>query len=316
MKLLCFETNKESTTMLDKATVLTTIYTIVDDVMKGSKVIQEILSRPGPAPSLCDSEVITIALYQELIGEPREDHFFRLHAEPLRAYFPGLNERSRYNRRKRDLWSVILAVRMALQIIVDALSLEETAVIDSAPVPCVSYKRGKAESDFAGVADYGVCSSKAMKYFGFKLHTIVNLTGVIMNFMLTPANRYDNQPVVEFLDSFSHQLKRLLGDGAYNDATLQKFLEQYRGLELLAPAKVNQESPRTQEAQTQLNRLRLICETVNAQLQEQLHLSKHYAKSVWGAMTRIAAKLTAHSVGMMVNQLLGRPLLHLADLAV
>jgi hypothetical protein len=302
--------------MLDKATVLTTLFTIVDDVMKGSSVIQKILSRPGPAPSLSDSEVVSIALYQELIGEPREDHFFRLHAKPLRVYFPGLNERSRYNRRKRDLWSVILAVRMALQIIVDALQLEETAVIDSAPVPCVGYKRSKAESDFVGKADYGVCSSKAMKYFGFKLHTIVNLTGVIMSFVLTPANRYDNQPVVEFLDSFSHHLKCLLGDGAYNDATLQKFLEQYRSLELLAPAKVNQESPRSPQAQQQLNRLRLICETVNAQLQEQLHLSKHYAKSTWGAMTRIAAKLTAHSVGMMVNQLLGRPPLHLASLAV
>lgn len=302
--------------MLEKATVLTTLFTIVDDVMKGSSVIQEILSRPGPAPTLSDSEMVTIALYQELIGEPREDHFFRLHAESLRAYFPGLNERSRYNRRKRDLWSVMLAVRMALQIILDALQLEETAVIDSAPVPCVGYKRSKAESDFAGKANYGVCSSKAMKYFGFKLHTIVSLTGVIMSFLLTPANRYDNQPVVELLDSFSHQLKRLLGDGAYNDATLQTFLQQYRSVELFAPAKVNQATQRTPEAQKQLNRLRLICETVNAQLQEQLHLSKHYAKSTWGAMTRIAAKLTTHSVAMMVNQLLGRPPLHLASLAV
>jgi hypothetical protein len=302
--------------MLDKATVLASIYTIVDDAMKGSSVIHEILNRPGPAPSLSDSEVVTLALYQELIGEPREDHFFRLYQEQLRAYFPGLNERSRYNRRKRDLWSVILAVRMTLQIVLDALLLEETAVIDSAPVPCVSYKRDKADSDFAGKADYGVCSSKAMKYFGFKLHTIVSLTGVVMSFLLTPANRYDNQPVVELLDSFSHHLKQLLGDGAYNDATLQTFLAQYRSLELLAPAKVNQAPQRSREAQKQLNRLRLICETVNSQLQEQLHLSKHYAKSTWGAMTRIAAKLTAHSVAMMVNQLLGRPPLHLAGLAL
>jgi hypothetical protein len=278
--------------------------------LKGSAVIQEILKRPGPAPSLSDSEVVTIALYQELIGEPREDHFFRLYQQQLRHYFPGLNERSRYNRRKRDLWSVIPAVRMTLQVVLDTLLQEETAVIDSAPVPCVSYKRGKASSDFVGKADYGICSSKAMKYFGFKLHTIVSLTGVVMSFLLTPANRYDNQPVVEFLDSFSHHLKRLLGDGAYNDAALQHFLEQYRSLQLLAPAKANQEPQRSQQAQKQLNRLRLMCETVNAQLQEQLHLSKHYAKSTWGAMTRIAAKLTAHSVGMMVNQLLARPLLH------
>jgi len=302
--------------MLDKATVLTTIYTIVDDVIKGSRVIQEILDRPGPAPKLSDSEVVTLALYQELIGEPREDHFFRLHQEQLRSYFPELNERSRYNRRKRDLWSVILAVRMSLQIVLDALQLEETAVIDSVPVPCVGYKRSKQGSDFVGKAEYGVCSSKAMKYFGFKLHAMVSLTGVVMNFLLTPANRYDNQPVVEFLDSFSHHLQRLLGDGAYNDTALQDFLEQCRSVQLLAPTKVNQDPVRSESAQKQLNRLRLICETVNAQLQEQLHLSKHYAKSSWGLMTRIAAKVTAHSVAMMVNQLLGRPPLRLADLAL
>jgi Transposase DDE domain len=302
--------------MLEKATVLTTIFTIVDDVMKGSPMIQQTLERPGPAPSLSDSELVTIALYQELIGEPREDHFFRLHQEQLRRYFPGLNERSRYNRRKRDLWSVILAVRISLQIVLDALQLEETAAMDSAPVPCVGYKRAKQASDFVGTAEYGVCSSKAMKYFGCKLHSVVSLTGVIMGYVVTAANSDDNQPVVELLDSFSHHLKRLLGDGAYNDAALQDFLEQYRSVELLAPTKVNQQPVRSKQAQKQLNRLRLICETVNAQLQEQLHLSKHYAKSTWGLMTRIAAKVTAHSVGMMVNLALGRPPLHLASLAV
>ena len=302
--------------MLDKATVLTPLFTIVDDTMKGSVMIQDALKRPGPAPRLSDSEVITLALYQELIGEPREDHFFRLHQASLRRFFPGLNERSRYNRRKRDLWSVILAVRVSLQLVLDAFELEETAVIDSAPVPCVSYKRSKQVSEFVGTADYGVCSSKAMKYFGYKLHSVVSLSGLIMGFLLTAANSYDNQPVVELLDSFSHHLKRLLGDGAYNDAALQRYLEQYRSLCLLAPTKANQASKRSPSAQKQLNRLRLICETVNAQLQEQLHLSKHSAKSTWGVMTRIAAKVTAHSVGMMGNTLLGRPALKLADLAV
>jgi hypothetical protein len=302
--------------MLDKATVLTTLFTIVDDTMKGSAMIQAALKRPGPAPHLSDSEVITIALYQELIGDPREDHFFRLHQASLRPFFPGLNERSRYNRRKRDLWSVILAVRVSLQLVLDACELEETAVIDSAPVPSVSYKRSKQASDFVGTADYGVCSSKAMKYFGYKLHTVVSLSGLIMGFLLTAASHYDNQPVVELLDSFSHQLKLLLGDGAYNDAALQSYLEQYRSLLLLAPAKANQAPKRSPSAQKQLNRVRLICETVNAQLQEQLHLSKHYAKSTWGLMTRLAAKVTAHSVGMMVNSLLGRPALQLAALAV
>jgi hypothetical protein len=206
--------------MLDKATILTTIFTIVDDTMKESEVIQQALKRPGPAPHLSDSELISIAISQELIGEPREDHFFRLHRSSLEVFFPGLNERSRYNRRKRDLWSIILAVRVSLKMVLEALQLEETAAIDSAPVPCVGYKRSKQTSDFRGTADYGICSSKAMKYFGCKLHSVVSLTGLILGFLLTPASCYDNQPIVELLDSFSHHLSQVLGDGAYNDAVL------------------------------------------------------------------------------------------------
>ncbi len=214
------------------------------------------------------------------------------------------------------VFAVILAVRVSLQIVLEALQFEETAAIDSAPVPCVSDKRSKGTSDFGGTADYGVWSSKAMKYFGGKIHSVVGLSGIILGFLLTPANCYDNQPVVELLDSFAHHLTHLLGDGAYNDAVLQSYLQQTRALKLLAPVKETQALIRSKQAQTQLNRLRLMCETVNAQLQEQLHLSKHSAKSTWGMMTRIAAKVTAHSVGMMVNILLGRPALHLAELAV
>ncbi len=148
----------------------------------------------------------------------------------------------RQNRRKRDLWSVILAVRVSLQLVLEALQLEKTAAIDSAPVPCVGYKRAKHASAFVGTADYGVCSSKAMKYFGCKFHSVVSLTGIILGFLLTPASRYDNQPVVELLDSFSHHLKRLLGDGAYNDAALESYLAQYRSpncCSLIARARTN-----------------------------------------------------------------------------
>jgi len=261
--------------------------------------------------------VITIALYQELIGEPREDPFFRLHQASLRPFFPGLNERSRYHRRKRDLWSVMLAVRVSLQIVLDALELEETAAIDSAPVPCVSYKRGKQRSDGVGTADYGACLSKAMKDFGCTLHSVVSLTGLILGFLLTPASRYDNQPVVELLDSFSHHLKLLLGDGAYNDAALEGSLEQFRSLHLLAPAKANQAPKRSPSAQKQIKRKRLICETVNAQRPRAIALVQALcAIRIWGLMTRIAAKITTHRVGMMINCLVGRPVLKVADLAV
>src|SRR5260370_7875555 len=107
--------------MLDKATVLTTLFTIVDDTMKGSSMIQDALKRPGPAPQLSDSDAITLALSQELIGEPREDHFFRLHQSSLRPFFPGVNERSRYNRPKRDLSSVTLPPPLNFQLFLKPL---------------------------------------------------------------------------------------------------------------------------------------------------------------------------------------------------
>jgi hypothetical protein len=54
--------------------------------------------------------------------------------------------------------------------------------------------------------------------------------------------------------------------------------------QLLSLPDVNEPPTRSKPAQRQLNRMLLICETVNAQLPEQLHMTKHYAKSSWGVM--------------------------------
>lgn len=62
--------------MLGKATVLTTHFPRVDDTMKGSTMIQDTLKRPGLAPRLSDSEVITLALYQELMGNRKRSTFW------------------------------------------------------------------------------------------------------------------------------------------------------------------------------------------------------------------------------------------------
>src|SRR5947207_14857881 len=107
--------------MLDKATVLTTIFTIVDDTMKGSPMIQQALERPGPAPHLSDSEVVTLAIYQELIGEPRADHFFRLHQPSLRTFFPATNERSIYHQTTYAHWYTNQERHVCLQLYLDVL---------------------------------------------------------------------------------------------------------------------------------------------------------------------------------------------------
>lgn len=49
-------------------------------------------------------------------------------------------------------------------------------------------------------------AAKPCAYFGCKFHTVVSLAGLILGFVLTRASHYDNQPVVQLLDSFSHHL--------------------------------------------------------------------------------------------------------------
>ena len=275
----------------------------------------KILKRPGPEPEMSDAEVITVAVYQELIGEPREDHFYRLHEKGLRPYFPHLIDRSRYNRRKKDLWSSILAVRVSVLVMLKAYEME-TVATDSAPVPVIAYKRDKRATDFTD-GGYGFCSSKAMKYFGYKFHELVSLMGVIVEFMLSSASPHDSQATEELISGHEETLRLIIGDKAYNAPELQQFLKDQIGVILHAPLKENQIQSASQKSTAKfLSTFRLIAETVNAQLQEQFHLSKHYAKSRWGLMTRIAAKVTAHTIGIMINLIFGRPRLALASLAV
>ncbi len=59
-----------------------------------------------------------------------------------------------------------------------------------------------------------------------------------------------------------------------------------------------------------------VIETLNSQLAEQFHVECNKAKSVAGLCARLQAKLAAHTVGVYLNCLLGRPLLHLKDLAL
>jgi IS5 family transposase len=299
---------------IDKNTILTTIFTIVDESLQDPKIAKFLHRSSGPSPEMADSEVITVAIYEELIGDPREDHFYRLQAENIRPYFPNLLERSRYNRRKRDLWKVILAVRTGLLIMLKS-SLEEIGIIDSAPVPVVAYKRDKKHTDFT-TAGYGRCSSKAVRYFGYKLHTVVSLCGIVLDFLLAAANHHDSQAVEELLGIQTH-LQFVLGDKAYWIPEIMNYLREQRNLILIASKKDNQKQTVGERIYSkQHNRIRLMVETVNAQLQEQMHLSKHYAKTTGGLFARIAAKVTAHTIGILINLFLGRPKLALASLAV
>jgi hypothetical protein len=61
---------------------------------------------------------------------------------------------------------------------------------------------------------------------------------------------------------------------------------------------------------------RQIIEGVIGQLKDFFCLERHRAKTLGGLLTRLAAKVAAYTCAQRINDSLGRPLRHLADLLV
>ena len=59
--------------------------------------------RPGPNPNCRDTDILTVAWLLEYIGEDSENSGYRRIKAELKTVFPNLPERSRFNRRRRNL---------------------------------------------------------------------------------------------------------------------------------------------------------------------------------------------------------------------
>jgi hypothetical protein len=61
------------------------------------------------------------------------------------------------------------------------------------------------------------------------------------------------------------------------------------------------------ETKRLINSVRQRIETVNGQLTEQFNIETNHAHTFWGLCTRLYAKLTAHTLSIYINRLLGKP---------
>src|SRR5438876_6368738 len=110
------------------------MYVVVDDLWQQ---IAPLCRRPGPAPVCSESELITMALVGECRGWDQET---QLIAEwhQYRDLFPRQPERSRFNRRRRNLMFAINAVRQVVLRLLD-VAQDRQCVLDSLPVPVVAF---------------------------------------------------------------------------------------------------------------------------------------------------------------------------------
>lgn len=299
----------------DFADLCTYTYVLVDELYQVLVAPHD--ARPGPRSAFTDSELISLTLAAELLGLDAETRFLAYVRRNHRALFPLLPERSRFNRRRRQLVEATNRIRSGLMArLWRVLEAEgrDLAVIDSVPVPVVGYHRAKGDHRWAGEADFGRVPSKKQYVYGFKLHLLIAHCGLVLDFALAPASHADGTLTAQLLEGKAGLT--VLGDKGYINGPLQAQLAARHDLTLLTPKRRNQRDQLPAALTRAINHFRQIIETVNGQLAGQFRLQQNRAKSVFGLAARVQAKLAAHTLGLWLNYLHGRPLLALMDLAL
>jgi hypothetical protein len=278
------------------------MYVIVDDMWQE---IAPYFKRPGPQPLCSDSELLTMALVGECRGWNMETELLSYWSEH-KDLFPQIPTQSRFNRRRRQLKDAFKLIYQALITVLD-LAQDQQCVIDSLPIPVVQFHLApQASRDWLiHNADYGKVSSKKMTIFGYKLHLLVTLNGLILDFILAPASVYDLVVGQEMLTE--HTDLDVFGDKAYISASIAQDLLQNQRVRLHTIPRRNQKIQLPSHLKRLHNQVRQIIETVNGQLVEQFDIQRNHAHTFDGLCTRLLTKLTAHTLSIYINRLLGNP---------
>ena len=289
------------------------MYVVVDELWPR---VAPLCRRPGPSPACSDSELVTMVLVGESRGWDEETELVAAW-RARRDLFPHVPERSRFNRRRRALAPAINALRRLTPRLLD-LAADRQCALDSLPVPALRFHLVPGSSAVgtwkAHGAAVGKVPTKKQTIFGYKLQLLVTLNGVILDFLLAPANVNDLEAGAELLAK--HRDLLVLGDKGYLSAPVAAALLAEAGITLLTVPRANQRAHLPPALAALHARWRQIVETVNGQLADLFHIEQNHAHSFDGLCARLYSKLTAHTLGVYLNRLLGNPdCLHLKALA-
>jgi IS5 family transposase len=279
----------------------TWVYVIIDDIWQQ---LAPLFKRPGPTSEVSDSELITMAVVGECRGWDQETELISNWHEHTNL-FPRIPERTRFNRRRRNLMFAINLIRKMVLQMMD-LAQDDQCVIDSLPIPVVAfYLVPSSTGDWeAHGARFGKVPSKKETIFGYKLHLLITLNGLILDFELAPANAPDLNVGEELLAN--HANLNVIGDKGYISVEVAARLLRQNGIRLLTLRRRNQKQQLPEVVEHLINSVRQVIETVNGQLAHQFNIERTYAHSFWGLCARLHTKLTAHTLCIYINRLLGK----------
>ena len=270
---------------------ITEIFYLVDEFcLEFEKSIQKhtLGNKPKRKPAMSCSEVITIMVIFHTGGYRNMKHFYLHYVQQhMKDQFPKTVS---YNR----FLELMQAATLPMSIFLKTCCMGKgtgISFIDSTPIRVCKNKRIKRNKVFNGLAQLG--KSTMGYFFGFKLHIVINDKGELLNFVITPGNTDDREPLKN--PSFIKALKgKLYADKGYisKELTQLLFLD---GLHLITSIRNNMKNVLLELKDKIMLRKRSVIETVNDELKNicQIEHSRH--RSFTNFLTNLISGLIAYS---------------------
>lgn len=265
--------------------------------------------RCGVVPKFSDLEVIALGITAEAFGFDSENLLFHRLQNECKDDLPNLISRRQFNVRRKLTARLAEEIRKDVAVAIDGT--EDVFCIDSKPIKVCQNARAKrcvmGRDNVEAAPDWGYCASQGMHYYGYKLHVVCGIRGVIHSYDMTAASVHD----IHYLNDVRWEYHdcMMLGDKGYLSAEVQKDLFETVNITLEVPYRLNQKNWRPPSRAYKRFRKRI--ETIFSQLNDNLMMIRNYAKQSCGLFTRMAGKIAAMTFMQYVNFVNHRPIGHI-----
>jgi transposase DDE domain len=265
--------------------------------------------RCGVVPKFSDLEVIALGITAEAFGFDSENLLFHRLQNECKDDLPNLISRRQFNVRRKLTARLAEEIRKDVAVAIDGT--EDVFCIDSKPIKVCQNARAKrcvmGRDNVEAAPDWGYCASQGMHYYGYKLHAVCGIRGVIHSYDMTAASVHD----IHYLNDVRWEYHdcMMLGDKGYLSSEVQKNLFETVNITLEVPYRLNQKNWRPPS--WAYKRFRKRIETIFSQLNDNLMMIRNYAKQSCGLFTRMAGKIAAMTFMQYVNFVNHRPIGHI-----
>jgi hypothetical protein len=256
-------------------------------------------ARPGRPPLVSDAELVALAVAQAAIGISSDRQFLGLVGRVLPGWFPHRPDQSQYNRRLRGLVELISIVQQRLARWVDVGGVR---LADGTQLAVANYAGCQQRSEFAGFARYGYAPSQHRFIWGVRLVLLTDERGLPLGYTIVPANEKEYEPLADLLIGAPATV--VIADKGFWGRGYRERLAS-DGVTLLTPDKTRTANNLGRERA--LASTRLVIESVFSNLKCQMRLEQHLARTPAGLAVRIAQRILALTIGILLNTLNGRP---------